>query len=113
MTRPDVTLQPSKGVVTQAAAQIYAAHISAGQVDEEHADRWIRRSIRAAIAIARTIDASVQSDAELPSGGGASGMLQPAEETSVESISPTPATESATKVSAAKAAEDALSMEDG
>jgi hypothetical protein len=66
MTKPDVTLRPSKGVLTSAAAQIYAAYIAAGQVEDDKVDDWIKRSIRESIAIARTIDASVQSDDELP-----------------------------------------------
>jgi hypothetical protein len=69
MTKPDVTLQPSKGVITQAAAQIYAAHIAAGRVQDDNGDQWLKRSIRDAITIARTVDASVQSDEELPDQG--------------------------------------------
>jgi hypothetical protein len=70
MTRPDVTLQPSKGVITQAAAQIFAAYVSAGCVHpDDDSDEWIRRSIRESIKIARTIDASVLSDEELPDEG--------------------------------------------
>jgi hypothetical protein len=66
MTKPDVTLQPTKGIITAAAAQIYAAYISAGLIGEGEVEDWIKRAIREAIAIARTIDASVQSDNELP-----------------------------------------------
>jgi hypothetical protein len=66
MSKPDVTLQPSKGVITQAAAQIYAAYIIDGRLQDNDADQWIKRSIREAIMIARTVDASVQSDQELP-----------------------------------------------
>ena len=66
MTKPDVTLQPSKGIITQAAATIYAAFVAAGRVPDDQADAWIKRSIRDAISIARTVDVSVQSDAELP-----------------------------------------------
>ena len=67
MPRPNVTLQPSKRVVTLAAAQIYAAYIAAGWIQkEEDVTAWMDRSIREAIAIARTVDVSVQSDEELP-----------------------------------------------
>lgn len=73
MAKPDVTLQPSKGIITQAAANIYAAYVIAGQVsksaDKKEVDTWINRSIREAIHIARTVDASVHSDRELPDDG--------------------------------------------
>lgn len=70
VNRPDVTLQPSKGVVTQAAAQIYAGYLIGGFVGKtEEPDKWIKRSIREAIGMARTIDVSVQSDKELPDAG--------------------------------------------
>lgn len=69
MSKPDVTLQPSKGVVTQAAAQIYSAYIVAGRVQGDDGDQWLKQSIREAITIARTVDASVQSDEELPDQG--------------------------------------------
>jgi len=110
MTKPDVTLQPSKGVIAQAAAQIYAAHIIADQVAEEDADAWIKRSIREAVAIARTIDASVQSDDELPSTEGGEVVLQQTETQagSLPSVKKTPAE---IETSASQAAADALSME--
>jgi hypothetical protein len=68
MAKPDVTLQPSKGVVTQAAADIFAAYIAAGHVNGQ-SDEWIKRAIREAIIIARTVDTTVQSDEELPATG--------------------------------------------
>jgi len=66
MTKPGVTLQPSKGVLTQAAAQIYSAYVVAGCCKADETEEWLKKSIREAIAIARTIDASVVSDKELP-----------------------------------------------
>ncbi len=66
MNKPDVTLQPSKAVVTSVAARIYAAYIVSGRSKDDEADEWIKRSIKEAITMARTIDASVQSDDELP-----------------------------------------------
>jgi hypothetical protein len=66
MTKPDVTLQPSKGIVTQAAAQIYAAYVASERVPDDDVDTWLKRSIREAITIARIVDVSVQSDQELP-----------------------------------------------
>jgi hypothetical protein len=70
MVKPDVTLQPSKGIVAQAAAQIYAAYIAAGHVKaDEEAEALLKRAIREAITIARTVDTAVQSDKELPEEG--------------------------------------------
>jgi hypothetical protein len=66
MTKPDVTLQPSKGVVTQAAAQVFAAYVSSGRVKDEETDEWIKRAIREVVTIARTVDASFRSDQEMP-----------------------------------------------
>jgi hypothetical protein len=88
MTKPDVTLQPSKGVITQAAAQIYAAYVAVGRVEDENADQWIKQAIRDAIGIARTVDASVQSDEELPDQG-----EQPLRESSMESGLPADSSE--------------------
>ena len=84
MSKPDVTLQPSKGIITQAAAQIYAAYVTAGRLQNDDADQWIKRSIREAITIARVVDASVQSDEELPDQG-----EQPLRESSMEAERPT------------------------
>lgn len=58
-------LQHSESVVIQAAAQIYAAYIAAGRVAEGEEARWMERSIREAIRIARATDASVISDEEI------------------------------------------------
>lgn len=67
MTKPNLTLQPSKGVVTQAAAQVYAAYVAAGRVKDEDADDWMKRAIREVYAIARAVDSSFYSDNEMPS----------------------------------------------
>ena len=66
MSKPDVTLQPSKGIISEAATRIYAGHITAGHVKVDNTEVWIKRAIREAITIARMVDASVYSDDELP-----------------------------------------------
>ncbi|MBC8870408.1 MAG: hypothetical protein H8E44_13380 [Planctomycetes bacterium] len=58
-------LQHSESVVVQAAAQIYAAYISAGRVPEGEEAQWMKRSIREAIQIAHATDAAVISDEEI------------------------------------------------
>ena len=65
MAKPYVSLQPSEGIITTAAANIYTAYISAGRVTEGNEEEWIDRSIKEAISIARKTDATIQSDSEL------------------------------------------------
>ena len=61
MTKPEITLEPSKGVVSAAASRIFAAYVVAGRVGDDDVDSWIKRSIREAVAIARIIDTSIES----------------------------------------------------
>ena len=65
MAKRYLALQPSEGVIVKAAAQIYAAYVTAGRAEEGNESEWIERSIREAIQIARTVDSSVQADAEV------------------------------------------------
>lgn len=70
MMRTNVTLQPSKRIVTLSAAQIYAAYVAAGHVQPEASrKKWIERSVREAVAIAQYVEHTVQSDDELPDDG--------------------------------------------
>ena len=61
MSKPDITLQPSKGIILEAAARIYAGYIAAGLVKDGEVKSWIKRSIQEAIVIAKTVDASIDS----------------------------------------------------
>lgn len=65
MGRPYVALQPSEGIIVQAAATIYAGYLAAGRVAEGSESDWIARSIKDAIRIAQTTDENVQADAEV------------------------------------------------
>ena len=58
-------LQHSESIVVQAAAQIYSAYIAAGRVGDGEEARWMERSIREAIRIAKAPDAAVISDEEI------------------------------------------------
>ncbi len=70
MARTNVTLQPTKKTITLAAAQIYAAYISAGWLDDSaEPSPWLERAVREAIAIGHQVDVTVQSDEELPDDG--------------------------------------------
>lgn len=63
--KPYLTLQPSEMVVVQSAANIYAAYVAIGRVEEGREREWMDRSIREAIRIARVTDETIQADAEL------------------------------------------------
>lgn len=65
MKKPYIALQPSEGVLVQAAATIYAGYLTAGRVPEGNESDWIARSIKDAIRIAQTTDENVQSDNEV------------------------------------------------
>ena len=61
MHKPHITLQPSQRVISGAAARIYAAYVTAGRVHDDDVEAWIKRSIREAAAIAKTIGTSIES----------------------------------------------------
>lgn len=65
MVKKHITLQHSESVIVQAAAQIYAAYITAGRVGEDSNAHWMKQSIKEAIAIARGVDDAVISDGEM------------------------------------------------
>lgn len=64
MPKPDITLEPTKQVVSQMAARIYAAYIARGAVQQGDEAKWMQRSIREAVRIARTVEASIESGEE-------------------------------------------------
>jgi len=63
--QPYVKLEPTEGIITQVAGQIYAAYIAAGKVTEGAETEWMTRSIREALRIARTVDDTIQADQEI------------------------------------------------
>ena len=67
MEKSYFNISVTEGTVVQAAAQIYAAHITAGHVAEGEEDAWIQRAVRDAIVIARTTDDAVVSSEEVDS----------------------------------------------
>ena len=62
MSKPDITLEPSKGVVSEMASRIYAAYIMRGDVAEGEEDQYMERSIRQAVRIAKTVERSVETE---------------------------------------------------
>ena len=65
MQKPKISLEPSEGILVQAAAGIYSAYISSGQVSKGKENDWMKKSIREAITIAQMTDLAVQSDSEM------------------------------------------------
>ncbi len=65
VVRTYLNLQQSEGFVIQAAAQIYAAHILAGRVDQEHKDELMKQSIRDALRISVAVDEAIVADCEV------------------------------------------------
>ncbi|MCP4814382.1 MAG: hypothetical protein GY888_17885 [Planctomycetaceae bacterium] len=65
MSKSFLTLQPSEGIVIQAAAQIYAAYIQSGQVVSGQEAERMKKSIKEAMQLAKTIDEIVVSDEEM------------------------------------------------
>lgn len=70
MTKSHISLQHSEGLVMQAAAQIYAAYITAGRVAEGDEESWMQKAIREAIRIAQATDDAIISDDEVDSSDG-------------------------------------------
>jgi hypothetical protein len=68
MSKPDITLEPSKGVVSEMASRIYAAYILHGDVTEGEEDQYMERAIRQAVRIAKTVERSVETE-DAPSTG--------------------------------------------
>jgi hypothetical protein len=60
-----ITLQHSESVIALAAAQIYAAYITSGQVVDKNKADWMKQSIEEAITIAKGVDDAVISDGEM------------------------------------------------
>ena len=62
MAKTDITLEPSKGVISEMAAHIYSAYIIRGEMNAGEEDQFMERSIREALRIAKTVDRSVETE---------------------------------------------------
>jgi hypothetical protein len=60
-----ISLQPSEGILVQAAANILAGYIASGQCTPDNEDQFMKKAIKQAIRIARITDEAVQADKEL------------------------------------------------
>ena len=57
-------LQRSESIITMAAAEIFSAYVASGQVSDDNANEKVGRAVSLAIALARQVEQSVQSDSE-------------------------------------------------
>ncbi|MBU6172537.1 MAG: hypothetical protein KGQ60_01965 [Planctomycetes bacterium] len=64
MSHTYLKLQPSEGFIIDAAAQIYSAYISSGQLNQENKELLMKEAIRTALRIALTIDETIVADEE-------------------------------------------------
>ena len=65
MQKNKVSLQVSESAVFRAAANIYAAYLSAEKIPNGEEKAWMDRALTEAIQLAQMTDARVQSDSEL------------------------------------------------
>ena len=65
MAKTYLTLQPSEGVILTAAAQIYSGYVIAGRVPDGEEQKWLEKSLREAIRLARATDDVIVADGEM------------------------------------------------
>lgn len=64
MSKTYLKLQQSEGFVIEAAAQIYAAYITSGKLNQENKEAIMKEAIRDALRIALTVDETIISENE-------------------------------------------------
>lgn len=64
MSKLNLSLRPSESAVFRAAANIYAAYITAGRVTEGEEDLWMQKALRDAVRLAQATDKLIVSDGE-------------------------------------------------
>ncbi len=65
MTKAYLNLQPSEQAVAQAASRIYSAYVIAGKVGDGEEAKWLERSLREAVRLARSADDCIIADGEM------------------------------------------------
>ena len=63
-SRLNLQLAATEAALLNAAAQIYAANITAGNVSEDSEARWMKKSIKQAIAMGDAIDEMIKAEDE-------------------------------------------------
>ena len=64
MSKTYLKLQQSEGCVIEAAAQIYAAYITSGKLNQENKEAIMKEAIRDALRIALTVDETIIAENE-------------------------------------------------
>jgi len=64
MSKTYLKLQQSEGFVIEAAAQIYAAYITSGRLNDENKESLMKEAIRDALRIALTVDETIIAENE-------------------------------------------------
>ncbi|MFN7629643.1 MAG: hypothetical protein ACK5PZ_22680 [Pirellula sp.] len=64
MSKTYLKLQQSEGFVIEAAAQIYAAYITSGKLNQENKEAIMKEAIRDALRIALTVDETIIAENE-------------------------------------------------
>lgn len=64
MSKLNLSLRPSESAVFRAAANIYAAYITSGQVSQGEEDQWMQKALRDAVRLAQATDKLIVSDGE-------------------------------------------------
>lgn len=64
MSKLNLSLRPSESAVFRAAANIYAAYITTGRVNEGEEDQWMQKALRDAVRLAQATDKLIVSDGE-------------------------------------------------
>ncbi|MGZ8921103.1 MAG: hypothetical protein ACXW3L_08970 [Limisphaerales bacterium] len=65
MQRTKISFQASESAVFTVAGQIYSAYIANGKITPGEERKWMERSLREAIQLAKLTEEQVQSDSEL------------------------------------------------
>lgn len=65
MAKTYLTLQPSEVAILNAAAQIYSGYVIAQRVIEGDEQKWLERSLREAIRLARATDEVIVAEGEM------------------------------------------------
>ena len=64
MTKYFITLKPSEQAILGAAATIFAGYASASRIPEDEENKWLKKSLKQALQLAKLTDDSVQADGE-------------------------------------------------
>lgn len=62
MSKPEVNLKPTEMAIVQSAAQLYAAYVTAGRVEEGKETEWMERALKDVMKFARAVEGVADTD---------------------------------------------------